>query len=105
MKDFVLNLFQPKYQYIFIPFTFIFGCVIAALHYTIRKDLKKTIQTISIGFTVSVIFYLFLPLLMQGLFNGLDILGLKYSIFYFYLVSIPASIYFIREQERYLKNL
>jgi len=101
MRDIILKILQPKYQYIFIPLTFIFGCVIAALHYFIRNNIKKTVEIILIGFIISVIFYLFLPLLVQGIFNGFDILGHKYSAYYFYLVSIPTSIYFIRDQEKY----
>ncbi len=98
------TLLKPKYQYLLIPLTFIYGCVISAINYILWKDVNKAGRTLLLGFGIGAVFYLFVPFLLTLLFKVPNVLETRYSLVYFYLVSIPASIYFIKEQQRYFRH-
>ncbi|EYE87303.1 hypothetical protein Q428_14050 [Fervidicella metallireducens AeB] len=97
------NLIKPKFQYFLTPLTYVYICVIAVINYILWREPKKAIKILVIGFIFSVVFFLVKPELMIIL--GLpDILEGSIGIIYLYAISTPASIYLIKDQEKYIKN-
>ncbi len=96
------TLIKPKKQYYFIPLTFIYGCVMASINYVFWRNVNKAAITIIKGLLICIVFYLLLPALISAIFKVPNILDTNYFLLYLYLISIPSSIYFIKDQENYL---
>ena len=95
---------NPKYQYYLLPLTYVFICVVASFNYTLMKNVRKAIYTITLGFLTSIIFFLIIPLVSSILFNSRLFEG-GFLLIYFYSISTIVGIYIIREQQAYITNL
>ena len=66
------------------------------------KSYKKAIKALTFGFLISAVFFLFIPFIPS--FFGLpNVLESKFWMLYLYTVSTLAGIYFIKDQEQYIK--
>ena len=97
-----MRAINPGYQYYLIPLTFVFTTVFAFINYSyVWKNHRKTIKVLIISAFLALIFYGIIPLYSDEagfpIFGRSDYVGVVYT----YLVSIPISIYLIRDQERY----
>lgn len=96
---------KPAKQYYLIPLTFIFSSVIAAINYILWENTNRAAITIMKGFLICIFFYLLIPGLISAIFKLPNFLDSEYFLLYLYLVSIPSSIYFIKDQENYLNSV
>lgn len=95
---------NPKYQYLLLPLTYVFICVVAAFNYLLMKRVKKAIHTIILGVLSSAIFFLIIPQIVSMLVKS-NMLEEKIFLPYFYFVSTIIGVYIIREQQIYIRNL
>lgn len=94
-------LIKLKYQLLLIPLAYVFTCVFATINYMYWGEKLKAIKMLFIGLIISIICYDFIPEIATK-FN-LERIFFDSPI-YFFLTSVIASIYFINNQNEYIKQ-
>lgn len=98
--SFMKTLIKTDYQYFLIPLTYFAVWFVSSINYLYCGMPLKIIKPTAIAILIGVIFIMLIPLYVNEL---LEWEFVNYPIFfwiYFYVISIPASIYFIKDQQK-----
>lgn len=95
-------LIRLRYQILLIPLTFVFTCVFTAINYAYWGKKSIMVKTLFVGLFIGIVCYDFIPAIITSKYNIAS--SFFESPLYFYLVSVPASLYFIHNQNKYMKQ-
>jgi magnesium-transporting ATPase (P-type) len=98
------SLAQPKYLYFLIPLSVYWVTSIAMIIYIfIRRDLKKGVKIGLLIFMMTIICFVLVPIYLDVLFK-INLENSKYYWIYFYVISVPSSIYVIKDLQKYMEE-
>ena len=94
------TLIKTDYQYFLIILTYLAVWFVAAINYIYNGNLLKAFKSCILAALIMIIFIFLIPIYLERFIGIPYIYDMKFGWIYIYLVSIPASMYFIKDQKR-----